>query len=941
MLCEVSREMQPAEEVERRASSYAVRVPPASGLQWSVLGPLDVRRGDTVVAISGARRRALLVRLLLSRNEVVPADLLIDDLWGDDPPRHPINALQAYLSYLRNALGAGRASEKAGSVIETHKPGYVVRIGDDELDTVIFDRLAVQGHTALAAQRVDEAARTLPRALALWRGPALVEFADLTFARPEASRLEERRRVVVEDLFDAELALGRHDMVIASVESEVAAHPLRERLWGQLMLALYRAGRQAEALRVYQDVRRTLGEELGIEPSPALQLLEEQILLQKPELAWHREPAAERVETRASQTRSLLPVELAGPHRHGFVGRAGQLRELRAHWDHARAGQMVFVVLSGEPGIGKTRLATEFARRVHAEGTNVLFGRSDERPLMAYQPVAEAVGWHLSQRTPSEVDALLGEEGPDIARLVPNLGGRHDEIAPAPTTDPESARYRLFSAVRTLLGRLATSGPLVLVLDDLQWADEPTLLLLRHLARRSDLPLLVIATYRDTDVDDDHPVALTLADLRREEWCFHLRLLGLEEPEVRSLLGQAAGEDAPAGPARALRERTQGNPFFLGELIGHREHAGAFSMIEDGGSGVPDGVKTVVARRVSRLSEEAIRIVTVAAVMGSQFDITPLERVLELSPDAVLESLEEATRRGLLVEVPSTYGVYRFSHALIRDVVYARLSATRRVRMHQRIGKCLEAISRGDAGHDVAQLAYHFTLAAAVGESDKAVRYSAEAAKLALRGLAYEEAERYYRSALESLELAPRRDDARRADLLLALADAEDRRGDVDAALDSVLAAAEVARRTESPELLCRAALTLARCRTTRPGESMKSNLLEEALQWLPASDSSMRVQVLAALAQHRAARADDDGSYGVEAVAMARRLGDEKVLMTALQARLAALGSPEHWEARLATSVELTELSHRLGEHDRAFIGEVHRFWARFESAGLPRPAR
>jgi DNA-binding SARP family transcriptional activator len=292
-------------------------------MDYGILGPLEVRTRDRVVPLRGARQRELLAVLLLHANQIVSSDRLIDDLWEGDPPPTAAKMIQNGVSQLRKLLEpeGGAAGEP---LLVTRSPGYLLRVEPGELDADRFEALAAEGRRELAAGEHDAAVERLREALALWRGPALVDFADATFARADAARFDELRSAATEDRIEADLALGRHADVVPELEALVAQHPLRERLRGQLMLGLYRSGRQAEALRVYQETRDVLVEELGLEPSPALQRLEKAVLVQDPALELREEalPAAERAAPSlpAPETRKTVSVvsadiiSLDGPH---------------------------------------------------------------------------------------------------------------------------------------------------------------------------------------------------------------------------------------------------------------------------------------------------------------------------------------------------------------------------------------------------------------------------------------------------------------------------------------------------------------------------------------------------------------------------------------------------------------------------------------------------
>ncbi|MGH8974425.1 MAG: BTAD domain-containing putative transcriptional regulator, partial [Acidimicrobiia bacterium] len=321
-------------------------------MEFRILGRLEVLDGGRELALGGHRQRAVLAILALSANRVVSVDRLIDDLWGEAPPARAVSTLHAYVSRLRHVLELGRPDGGPAEILVTRAPGYLLRVDAGDIDGARFELLSDEGHAALAAGDSGRAAAVLAQALALWRGGALADFAGEAFARPEIARLEERRLAALEGRMEAALALGRHPVVVGELEHLVAAHPLRERLHGLLMLALYRSGRQAEALRAYQNTRAFLGEELGIEPGPALRALEQAVILQDPELDWRPPAGGRAVPTEpAPRARHHLPVAISS-----FVGRR---RELAVVAEHLRAARLV--TITGLGGAGKTRLAVEAA----------------------------------------------------------------------------------------------------------------------------------------------------------------------------------------------------------------------------------------------------------------------------------------------------------------------------------------------------------------------------------------------------------------------------------------------------------------------------------------------------------------------------------------------------------------------------------------------------
>jgi class 3 adenylate cyclase/pimeloyl-ACP methyl ester carboxylesterase len=386
-----------------------------------------------------------------------------------------------------------------------------------------------------------------------------------------------------------------------------------------------------------------------------------------------------------------LPPRLASEERTTFVGRERELERLRHHWERARGGQRQLALVTGEPGIGKTRLAAEFAISAHAEGATVLFGRSDESAELAYQPFAEALRHYVVTCPTHELRNQIGARGPALTRLVPELSERLPDLPVPPSVEPEGERHRLFEAVAHLLAEASHWAPVVIILDDLHWADEPSLLMLKHIVRsQGQSPLLILGTYRETELPRTHPLSRALADLRRDHAFDRLSLGGMSKGDVGALIGTRAGGDAPPAFVQAIHEQTEGNPFFIEEVLRHLTETGAISQQEGrlttdpsvAELAIPEGVKEVIGQRLSRLSEECNSVLTVASVIGREFGLDALERASDLSGDRLLDLVEEAVAARVVSEVPHVVGRYGFSHALIYETLYEELTTTRRVSLH-------------------------------------------------------------------------------------------------------------------------------------------------------------------------------------------------------------------------------------------------------------------
>ncbi|MGH8975328.1 MAG: ATP-binding protein, partial [Acidimicrobiia bacterium] len=638
-----------------------------------------------------------------------------------------------------------------------------------------------------------------------------------------------------------------------------------------------------------------------------------------------------------------LPVLLTGAGR-VFVGRDGDLERLGQLWKEAAAGERRVALVGGEPGVGKTRLAAELARRVHGEGGVVLGGRCDEDLGVPFQPFVEALRHYLAHAEQPE----LGRLGGELARLAPEVVTLVSGLPEPLRSDPETERYRLFDAVTGWLGRVAAESPVLLVLDDLQWAAKPTLLLLRHVLRAEEpMRLLVLATYRDTELSRTHPLAELLADLRRQGGVERVSLQGLDVPGVAAFLEAAAGHelgDEAVALARAIHAETEGNPFFVVEVVRHLIETGGFvqrdgrwtaaGAVEE--LGIPEGVREVIGRRLSRLSEVANRVLAVAAVAGLQFEPGVVHAVAGLDEEEVISALEEAVGARLVVDEPG--GRCRFSHALVRATLYDELTAARRVALHRKVGQAIEALHAGHLGNHLPALAHHYARAAApAADVAKAVEYATQAGDSALAQLAHDEAATYYRSALDLLdsgESGPAADADRRLELLIALGEAQRRAGNA-AHRETLLDAARLAEERGDAEALARAALANMRgvyFSSARGTDTERVGALETALRILPAGDSVLRARLLAALGLELFFDPDRPRrlALGDSALAMARRLGDTATLVHVLSARPFTIAAPDTLDERLAVTAELIAIAEQLGDP----VLECRAWAARFRTA-------
>lgn len=896
----------------------------AAVLTFGVLGPLEVRRDGVPVALHGAKWRPLLIALLLRPGQVVSDDRLIDDIWGEEAPAGAGATLRATVSRLRSGLEPGRVRGDS-AVLARRGPGYVLLVTPEQLDAAAFEADADAGARALAAGDVAVAADRLTAALARWRGPALADVADLPFARGEATRLEERRQVAVEDRIAAELGLGRHAELASELDALVAGHPLRERLRELQVLALYRSGRQADALRAHQAARRTLAEEVGLEPGPGLRRLEERILRQDPDLDWVPPAAAITVAPLPAQAPEPAPGEPFGPRRL-FVGRERELAVLAEVCADAARGRGGTVLLVGEAGVGKTATAEAALAQAAGRGTRVLVGRAYEGGgAPAFWPWVEALRPWVESASAAEV-AALGPSAAVLAQMVPELAPRVPGLEPPPVVEADAARFRLFDAVAALVRRLGTAVPTAILLDDLHWADPASLLLLDFVARTvPSAAVALVATSRPPAPGT--PTADAVASLARLG-VRRIDLGGLATGDVAELLARTVGDDAVA-LADELRRRTDGNAFFVTEVV---------RLIADGGlpagSGivVPPSVRGVVDRRMAQLSPWARRLLDVAAVAGREVDLAVVAPVAGLSGESRLLAVDEVLADGLLRPSVSTevhvagpgLSDLRFAHDLVRDAVLDTLTMSDRIGIHRALAEALEGAQLRGRAVAADRLAHHYLQAAASGDSTvgKAVRYSRLAGDAAMQALAYEEAASLCSEALRVVENAEEPHTGDRAELHVRLGEAQLRTGQAADARRSFEKAASLAAQLDDATLLGRAALGIGAVGvTTGAVDKALVGLLEAALGGLPDVWTPMRIRLTTRLAMELYYSGSPERSVALstEAVSHAERLGDPPALADALSGWHFCLRGPDNLDDRLAVGHRLLELAERSGDGELA----------------------
>jgi class 3 adenylate cyclase/tetratricopeptide (TPR) repeat protein len=616
------------------------------------------------------------------------------------------------------------------------------------------------------------------------------------------------------------------------------------------------------------------------------------------------------------------PAVAVSPSRALFVGREAERARLLAAYEAAAAGDGALALVVGEPGIGKTTLCAWLAAEVRERGGLVLTGHSYEEGSLSlpYLPFVEALRAYIEDRGREQLRRELGPSATEIARIVPEVRDLLG-VEPGPSTDPETDRYRLFQAVLSTLRMITATRPLLLVLEDLHDADRGTLDLLLHLARNlNGLPLLIVATYRDVEVDRRHPLSATLAALRRATAVERVRLGGLSPEETDALTRATAGTEVEAGIARLVHDQTEGNPLFVQETARWLVEEGRLDTGSGAAresavlSGVPEGVRDVIGRRLSRLSDVCNRMLTVAAVIGRDFTLRTVLTVAGEGELVVVEALETAVEAGVLEEQERRGGVhYRFAHALFRQTLYEEVRAARRIRLHQQVAQALEAEYAASLPEHAAQLADHFAHSSDPDDLAKAVSYGEVAARRAAEVYAHGEAARLLEQTLDVQDVLDPANRARICDLSIVL---------VEALLDAgqaVRVVEEVAPRAfELAEALDEADRIAQVCAQACRGlnlighraawTSPAGRLWAERLDRAAPPDTVVRVRAdlaLGYLHSHSGRRAEAI-RFVTRALDLARRLDHNGVLWECVEAWLSVAEAPQHAATRLAVAREL-----------------------------------
>lgn len=847
-----------------------------------VLGPTVVTAAGRPVAVAAAKHRALLAALALSGERPASSDALVAALWGDEAPRSAPATLQTYVSVIRRILEPDLAARTPSSYLSSSGHGYLLHAATDvaEFAAAVNDTAAsVAGiGPGTAGPDVDLHLDRITAALALWRGEPYADLPASDSVVPERARLGELHVLAREQRAALLVAAGRDDEAVAELEALTRAHPLRERPWTLLATALARTGRQADGLAVLDRLRRTLDDELGLEPSEAVRDLQTAILRQEVPSA----PLPSAAGAAPATVTDPEPARVVVPP-WPMVGRETHLQALAGLLDGAAAGRTGFAAIVGDAGAGKTRLGAELALRAQADDALVLIGRcSQEEDAPPLWPWTSALG--LAPPT--------------------DASGDHD-----------AARFAVAEEVRRTVTRLARGRTVVLGLEDLHWADASSLRVLRHLCAHlePDVRLLVVATWRPSGEATNPALAETAATLARHQ-AARVDLDGLSADETAALLDALTGTADPA-LAGAVHRRTEGNPFFLVEYgrLARGEERGLAEVLD----GLPPTVAAVVHRRIAQLPAPTTAALTAGAAIGREFGLDLLAPALGHTELEVLDLLEPAVTADLLQDLGGDR--FRFVHALVRESAYDALAPSRRERLHATLARLVELAPDGE--RRAAEVARHWE--AAGPRHVRAAHLAAgRAGDQALAVHAAEEARTHYANALRLLagdaEATPRE----RVSLLVRSADAcrwSTQRLEMHTAMDEAVVLAgtlgDPALVVEAVSVASRDALWPARAYGESNPEVVAT--LRAAYTSMDAGDSEVHCRLLLALASeayYSAPTADID-AWCERAVAMARRLGGDALLLGALSGAAATNFRRSTADRRRAWCEEGVALAERLGD--------------------------
>jgi DNA-binding SARP family transcriptional activator len=883
--------------VDPRVRDDTIRlVPDDRDLNIRLLGEFSVSHGGRQVEASSWRfhnARRLVQILALTPGHRVHREQLTEWFWPDASDRSANNNFHQVLHHARRALKSigvdGHALRVEGGLLALSGPEDRLWIDVDAFEAAAR---AAMSNGSVEAYRI---------AIELYAGELLPEERYADWAAPRREALYSTYLGLLLRLGEAHEEAGDFESAEDSYGRLVALDQINETGHAGLMRIFARTGRRQQALSCFQRLDEALRRELDVAPSSELLDLRDRIIQGT---YAHNEPLVH------SRTRAV-----AGES--AFVSRERELDMLRSAVERGFSGTGGVLMLSGEPGVGKTHTAREVANYAGRSGSMVLWGNCyQDEGAPPYWPWVQALRDATAGMEPATMLHLMGHGAADISQILPEIREHVSPLEPSPNPGAEQARFQLFDSVTRFFRQLALRSPLLIVLDDLHWSDRSTLLLLSFMAGEiGRCRIVIVGTYRDTETGSDHPLTATLADLSRTSALQRLPLGGLSESDVQRLVDMFADGEHRDVDASIVFQRTEGNPFFVGELLRMLQEDATLS-IEEWANVVPPGVRDVIGQRLSRLPAGCVLVLECASVSGRHFNVNLLEQVAELDRTRVLDALDEAVQSGLIQVTSSGEGRYQFSHALVQETVYTSLSLSRQAGLHRRMGAALERLHPAEIDNYLNELAHHYARAAVSGDIAPAVEYGLRAGDRALEQIAYSEAIDHFRRTLAIVEQSTPVAYTDLLEVLLRLGDAQNHIGLRDDARKTFGRAANVSRELDLPTEFARAALGYTGL-AVFVGPPDNIPLLEEAVAWLPVEDTVLRARVVARLAYETWGSSTRERRRLLlqEAEGIARRVGDPSTLIFVLITACLGFDTLDNLDARVAKTSEVLNLVEESGE--------------------------
>jgi DNA-binding SARP family transcriptional activator/tetratricopeptide (TPR) repeat protein len=902
------------DQLKRREYRVDVRV--------LVLGRTEVASADgSFRPVPGRRNQQLLALYALDVGRPVADDVAFEALWGETWPSDPGGSLRAYVTRLRRVLGDD------GAVVRAQR-GYRLVMDPADIDVAVFEQNVSAGRVAGREGDIPGCLRQLHAALDLWRGPPWGALTGWPPADADAVRCEELHASAEELVAESSIRLGHHAEAIEQLTALCERDPFRERHWELLMVALYLSGRQGDALRAYQRARDVLIRELGIEPSAGLRRLETDVLQQRVE-GWS-EPMLRRPELEPHTGRDRRPARAPS----GLIGRGRESATFDEQLEQVFAGEARVAVVSGEAGIGKTRMLEAFKARAIDRGARVHWGESYEAEATgAYRPVATLVR-SIIGNAGAHASAALARDRGQLAILIPELAESPDREDAANVVGDR--QWRLFDSVSNLVRSAASDHPLVLVFDDAHWADPESLRLLAHVLRHIGAAwLLVVVAYRPEEVGLDHPLRSILSEVRRSGSLCEVTLGRLSDTDVGALMETVIGRAVAPRVAQAVATVSGGNPLFIAELSKtlRPDESLTWSLNQVHGR-LPVQIEEVLSRRVSLVGPLSRETLTVIAAAPGGCEASTLAQVLDTETGSILDAIDELLDAGLIVERREGQdAAYATTHDLYGYAAFDALSRARQVNLHYRLALALDAGVDSNRERHLAPAAYHWHAAGRSGDPSRALRRCEAAGDLALERTAYADAIAHFSRALEAIEWSGG-DDLARARLLIKRAEANHRAGNPLWREADAEAAAGIAESMIDGVTLAHAALVHGGLRSTYGVTNTRTTaLLGRAYD--SVSDDALRVRVGARLAQELYHGGDYETARQLsgECVELARQIGDDEILAAAFHGRAWTLNHPDWLGERTALADEMIGRAMAARNREWEMAGRIWRAAALLEA--------